>query len=104
MEFSGLCLLILFHILKELFPFIWPDKIQGAHTLTLVAEYTCSPVAASSIKCVEQSLKAMKLLPQVGNKFPEFRIPNSPVPCKVCSENVISVSLDILTSCEYSRM
>lgn len=104
MAFSGLCLLILFHILKELFPSVWPDKIQEAHTLTLVAEYACSPVAASSIKCVEPSLKDMKLLPQVGNKFPEFRIPNSPVPCKVCSENVISVFLDILTSCEYSRM
>lgn len=52
---------------------------------------------------VEPRLKARRLFPQVGNKFLEFRIPNSPLPYKVCSENVILVSLDKFASFEYRR-
>lgn len=112
MWFNGLCLLILFHILKELIS-TYPARQNTGSThstsgcwICLPPTLMCSPVAASSIKylSVEPRLKARKLFPQVGNKFLEFRIPNSPLPYKVCSENVILVSLDNFASFEYSRM
>ena len=68
-----------------------PDKTQGVHTLNMLAPHPCVFFSSCLIHqvSVEPSLKVRKLFPQVGNKFLEFRILNSPLPCKVCNENVI---------------
>lgn len=68
-----------------------PGKTQGAHTLNTLVPHLCVFSSSCLIHqvSVEPSLNIRKLFPQVGNKFLELRILNSPLPCKVCSENVI---------------
>lgn len=89
--FNGLYLLILFHILKEVIS-TYPAR---QNTRSTHSEYACPHLCVFSSSClihqvsVEPSLNIRKLFPQVGNKFLELRILNSPLPCKVCSENVI---------------
>ena len=83
--------LFCFTFLRKSFLPTQPDKTQGAHTLNMLAPHPCVVSSSCLIHqlSVEPSLKLRKLFSQVGNKFLELRIWNSPLPCKVCSENVI---------------
>ena len=81
----------MFHILKEVISTYPARQNTGSTHSDMLAPHPCMFSSSCLIHqvSVEPSLKVRKLFPQVGNKFLEFRILNSPLPCKVCSENVI---------------